>query len=95
MGEWGIAPSFLTWALDGSEWSTSRLCPLYHSTGGCVGPGASPEPVKKVKISRVRAPMRSSIFFPLYLILPAILISAVHSASNINEYQKQVNVSGE
>jgi hypothetical protein len=34
-------------------------------------------------------------FFSMYLILPAVLGSGVHSASNRNEYQKQKNnVSG-
>jgi hypothetical protein len=35
-------------------------------------------------------------FFSIYLILPAALGPGVHSASNIDEYQKQKNnVSGE
>jgi hypothetical protein len=35
-------------------------------------------------------------FFPIYLILPAVLGHGVYSASNRNEYQKQKNnVSGE
>jgi hypothetical protein len=38
-----------------------------------------------------------SIFFSLYLILPAALVPVVYSASNRNEYQKHKNnnVSGE
>jgi hypothetical protein len=46
--------------------------------------------------SRVRDPMRSLIFFSIYVILPSALGPGVRSASNRNEYQKQKNnVSGE
>jgi hypothetical protein len=34
-------------------------------------------------------------FFSIYLILPAALGPGVYSASNINEYQKHKNASGE
>jgi hypothetical protein len=34
-------------------------------------------------------------FFPICLILPALLRRGVYSVSNRNEYQKQKNVSGE
>jgi hypothetical protein len=40
--------------------------------------------------SRVPDPMRL-INFSIYVILPATLDPGVHSASNINEYQKQKN----
>jgi hypothetical protein len=47
-GSGGIAPEFLTLALDGGEWSASRLCrfttressPGTHWIGGSVGPRA-------------------------------------------------------
>jgi hypothetical protein len=45
---------------------------------------------------RVNPPIRWTIFFLIYLILPAALGTGVYSASNRNEYQKQKNnVSGE
>jgi hypothetical protein len=48
MGSGGIAPPFLTSALDGGEWSASRLghfipgerAPGTHCIGGWVGPRA-------------------------------------------------------
>jgi hypothetical protein len=36
----------------------------------------------------------SEWMFSIYHIIPAIVRPEVHSASNINEYQKQKNVSG-
>jgi hypothetical protein len=53
MGGEGIAPPFLTSALDGGEWSASRLChftPSTHWIGGWVGPRASLNVMKKGKI---------------------------------------------
>jgi hypothetical protein len=46
MGSGGIAPPFLTLALDGGEWSASRFCRFTPGgkaygklwVGGCVGP---------------------------------------------------------
>jgi hypothetical protein len=38
--------------------------------------------------------MRWTIFFLIYLTIPAALGPGVYSASNRNEYQKQKNVSG-
>jgi hypothetical protein len=49
----GIAPSFLTFALDGGEWSASRLChftPGTHWIGGWVGPRAGLDAVEKRRI---------------------------------------------
>jgi hypothetical protein len=37
----------------------------------------------------------NEMIFSMYLILPAALGPGVYSVSNINEYQKQKNVSGE
>jgi hypothetical protein len=38
----------------------------------------------------------NDFFFSIYLIIPAALVPGVHSASNRNEYKKQINnVSGE
>jgi hypothetical protein len=58
-GSWGIAPSFLTSAVDGSKWSASRLgrfttaerAPATHPIGDWVGPGAGLDAVEKRKIS--------------------------------------------
>jgi hypothetical protein len=47
-GSGGIAPPFLTSALDGGEWSASRLGT--HCIGGWVGPRAGLDAVKKRKI---------------------------------------------
>jgi hypothetical protein len=57
-GTGGIAPPFLTSALDGGEWSASRTChftpgekaPGTHWIGGHVGPRAGLDAVEKRKI---------------------------------------------
>jgi hypothetical protein len=57
-----MAPPFLTSALEGGEWSTSRPCsftpregaPVTHWIGGLVGPSAGPDAVKKRKILHCR-----------------------------------------
>jgi hypothetical protein len=41
--------------------------------------------------ARVLDSMRSTIFFSIYLILPAALGTGVYTASNINVYQKEKN----
>jgi hypothetical protein len=49
-----------------------------------------------LKAAGSRRDKMTAFFFSNYLILPALLRSGVHSASNRNEYQKQkINVSGE
>jgi hypothetical protein len=60
MGDWSVAPPFLTSALDGSEWlasSTGRFTPRERASGthwieGWVGPRAGLDAVEKRKISR-------------------------------------------
>jgi hypothetical protein len=57
-GSGGIAPPFLTSALDGGEWSASRPCcfipgeraPSTHSIGGWVGPRVGLHTVEKRNI---------------------------------------------
>jgi hypothetical protein len=57
-GSGAIATSFLTWALDGGEWSDSRPChstprdraPGIHWIAGLAGPRASLDAVEKRKI---------------------------------------------
>jgi hypothetical protein len=54
-GSGGMAPLFLTWALDGAEWSVSRLGRFYpwesaagtQCTGGCLGLRASLDTAEK------------------------------------------------
>jgi hypothetical protein len=53
----GIAPPFLTSAVDGGEWSASHPCHLTagerargaHCTGGCLGPRAGLDAVENRK----------------------------------------------
>jgi hypothetical protein len=62
MGSGGIAPPFLTSALDGGEWSASRPCRfnsgeealVNHWIGGWVGPRAGLDAVEKRKILHCR-----------------------------------------
>jgi hypothetical protein len=62
MGSGGIAPPFLTLALDGDEWSAPRpgrftpgeRSPGNHWIGGCVGSRASVDAVEKRKILQCR-----------------------------------------
>jgi hypothetical protein len=59
IGGGGVAPPFLTSALDGGEWSASHpgrftsweRAPGTHWTGGWVGPRAGLDIVEKRKIS--------------------------------------------
>jgi hypothetical protein len=49
-----------------------------------------------VRSRKVTGSVPDEVNFSMYLILPAALGSGVYSASNRNEYQKQINnVSGE
>jgi hypothetical protein len=58
MGVGGVVPPFLTFALDGGEWSASLPCcftpgeraPSTHWIGGWVGPRAGLDAVEKRKI---------------------------------------------
>jgi hypothetical protein len=62
MGSGGIAPPFLTLALDEGEWSGSRSCRFTpgerasdtHWIGGCVGPRGDVDAVAKRKILQCR-----------------------------------------
>jgi hypothetical protein len=78
-GSGGIAPPFLTSALDGGEWSASRpgrFTPKKkvtggHWIGGWVGPRAVLDAVEKKKIScscRERIPGRPARSQSLYLL---------------------------
>jgi hypothetical protein len=52
-GDGGLAPPFLTSALDGSELSASSLgclIPSTHSTEGCVGPRSGLDDVERTKM---------------------------------------------
>jgi hypothetical protein len=67
LGSRGIAPSFLTSALDGSEWSASRPCRFTpeeeasgtHWIGGSVGPRFGLDAVEMRKSCNVRSQTRT------------------------------------